>query len=88
MNKLFIITLKLLRKCYAKLYGAKILDLSICDRSPDSVSQKIYDILIKDAPCMIARFGSTELSCVINGLGVKKTDNNIIDYVKGKSSPW
>jgi hypothetical protein len=43
-------------------------------------SDLIYDFLEKDAPCMIARFGSIELECVINYLGL--SPNNILNRLK------
>ena len=48
----------------------------------------IYEKLINDEPCMIARFGSTEMLCLINYLGVKGQNKNLWDYVKGNTLPW
>ena len=50
----------------------------------------IYNTLNNDAPCMIARFGSNELSCMCNYLGVKFPDKykNFNSYIKSQSPQW
>ena len=48
----------------------------------------IYDYLVSEKPCMIARFGSTEMLCLINYLGVKKREVERINFIKGKSLMW
>jgi hypothetical protein len=55
----------------------------------DYANQLIYETLISDKPCMIARFGSTEMLNLINYLGVKKDKfKNSQTYIKGQSPPW
>ena len=66
MNKATITTLKTLRKVYAKIQGNKKDELPKSEQNPDIVSNLIYKALIEDKPCMIARFGSTELTCLVN----------------------
>ncbi len=88
MNRNFIYTLKILRKIYAKTIGSKVLNKTICDRDPDSASQKIYNALMEDKPCMIARFGSTELTCLVNFLSVKDKKKKYLAYIKGNVQPW
>ncbi|MCE6991384.1 hypothetical protein [Dyadobacter sp. CY323] len=51
-------------------------------------NELIYNTLQKDEPCMIARFGSTEMQCLINFLGVKENQKSWLQYVKGASLPW
>lgn len=48
----------------------------------------IYQLLQRDAPCMIARFGSTEMLCLVNYLGVKRNNQNWKDYISGKTPEW
>jgi hypothetical protein len=48
----------------------------------------IYEALSKDEPCMIARFGSTEMQCLVNYLGVQKNNTSWRDYIRGESEPW
>ena len=40
-------------------------------RTAQESSDKIYDLLMADKPCMVARFGGSELYCIANYLGVK-----------------
>lgn len=87
MNKVSIFTLKVLRKIYAKT-SRTILLKPDCEENPDRASRIIYDTLISDAPCMIGRFGSTELSCLSNYLGVKNNKGQYINFIKSKAQPW
>jgi hypothetical protein len=48
----------------------------------------IYEYLVSEKPCMIARFGSTEMLCLTNYLGVKNKEVKRIDFIKGKSLMW
>lgn len=48
--------------------------------SKKQASQVIYDLLVSDKPCMITRFGSVELNCVINYLDVKSFNKNKISH--------
>lgn len=59
-----------------------------CDKDPDSVSDRIRRVMDSPEPCMIARFGSTELGCVVNYLGVKNGSRNPVKYLFGKSRMW
>lgn len=56
------------------------------DVIPDRVAQKIYEILISENPCMIARFGSVEIGCVCNYLAIQKP--NLSKYIQGTRDPW
>ena len=61
----------------------------VCERNPETVSDIIYNQLVQDQPCMITRFGSTELYCLANYLGVKKGIwKSIIPFLFGKAEPW
>lgn len=48
----------------------------------------IYKTLMSDEPCMIARYGSTEMANLINYIGVKKNNRSKKDYITGKSLKW
>jgi hypothetical protein len=49
----------------------------------------IYKHLTEPEPCMIGRFGSTELMCITNYLGVKnKSNKSVFNFIKGQSLPW
>lgn len=88
MNKLKIITLKALRKAYAKLFGSKssAYDRGITD--PDKASELIYTLLASGKSCMIARYGAFELASVINYLGVINPRYSYLKYISGKAPQW
>ncbi len=88
MNTLSTITLKILHKLYAKAFKVKPLPKPVCEKDSDIASQLIYNKLIKDEPCMIARFGSTELITLLNYLGVKDNNRNLFKYIKGETLQW
>lgn len=63
-----------------------------CDSNRQSANDKIYDLLSSDKPCMIARFGTTELITINNYLCInskesylKKVWNYISDHTH---TPW
>lgn len=88
MNQIQIYSLKILRKLYSKIF--REYKLPALDRleDPNSISDLIYSFLISDKPCMISRFGSTELSAVVNYLGVINKKHSIVNYIKGKEPEW
>lgn len=88
MNKAKILLLKGLRKTYEKLIGYPKISKPDCIQDPDVASELIYNLLMQDKPCMIARFGSTELATMVNHLGVKNGKKDIWGYIQGKGLPW
>ena len=71
-------------RLYVDRYGQYLKPLNrITD--PDKASDIIYQQLKSDTPCMIARYGSVEILCVNNYLGIKKFKHNIWKYVTDKS---
>ena len=88
MNELSIFTLKALRKLYTKTFGGYQLPPLQREEDPDKASEMIYNLLVQDKPCMIARFGSTELSALVNYLGVNTPKHSIIKYIKGEQPEW
>lgn len=55
---------------------------------PDVASDIIYNHMISDAPCMIARYGGSELYSVTNYLGVQKGWRGAWDFIRAKQDPW
>src|SRR4026209_519371 len=56
-----------------------------------AASDLIRKRLAVDAPTMVARFGSTELACVLNYLSVERRASTLrksIDYVRGRNEPF
>ena len=48
----------------------------------------VYDLLISEEPCMIGRFGSTEMLCLMNYLGVKQNNKSWVNYIKQNTLGW
>lgn len=88
MNIIAIYILKVLRKVYIKCLAFPVIAETQEENDPEKASQIIYQALMSPQPCMIARFGSTELSCLANYVGVTQQKNRFLDYVKGLSQPW
>jgi len=60
-----------------------------CEKNPERASKIINQQLVKDCPCMIARFGSTELYCLANYLGTQKGFvKSFIPFLFAKAEPW
>jgi hypothetical protein len=87
MNSLSIYALKALRKLYDKVFGIKPVKPE-CEQDPDKASQLIYDAIMADKPCMVARFGAFELAILVNYLGVKLGKQHILSYIKGNELDW
>ena len=87
MNKLSILTLKALRTVYSKAFGSK-LEKPQHEQDPEKASQIIYDALLSDKPCMIARFGSNELNALINYQSITNESKSIFGYISGKQFDW
>ena len=87
MNKYIIFVLKILRKMYMITFKVHK-DKPKREQDANKASNLIYNALMSDKPLMIARFGSTELTCLMNYLGVKKGKKDIIGFIQGKTNPW
>lgn len=88
MNDLSHLFLKVCRKLYIKTFVPSAYSINTCNQDPESASQIIQEYLMANKPCMLARFGSNELTCLCNYLSVKDQNRNIIDYLTGKTFPW
>lgn len=86
MNTVFV--LKVLRKLYAKAFGGYQLPPLERVEDPNKASEMIYNLLVSDKPCMIARFGSTEMSAIINYLGIISKNHSVLNFIKGKQPEW
>ena len=90
ITKTGIFCLKAARRIYGDLFGHPSLYgvLPQAELNADAVSRKITDLLSHDAPCMVARFGSNELGCLVNYLGVSHGPYPLKDYITGHSPEW
>lgn len=81
-------------KAFRKIYGMVTGTPEINGRNWKMFSNKeysnqlIYDELMSTKPSMIARFGSTEMMCLVNYIGVKQRNKSFWNFVKGKSLLW
>lgn len=88
MYYIHIYILKVLHKIYIKAIKAYQLPLLHREEDPDIASEMIYNLLESNRPCMIARFGSTELLALVNYLGVNSKKHSILDYIRGRQPEW
>lgn len=88
MEKLQVILLKTLRKLYAKAFIRELLPYDRGVTDFNQASELIYNLLVSGKPCMVARFGSTEILALTNYLGVVEKHHSICKYVQGKQFAW
>ncbi|MCL5129859.1 hypothetical protein [Algibacter sp. L4_22] len=87
MNNLIIYTLKTLRKIYQKIKKQPSYFVrGIQDK--EQASSALYNTLLFDAPCMIARFGAFELSMLLNYLAIQNHKYKTRSYLTGKTEQW
>ncbi len=88
MNECFTFSLNVLRKLYSKGFGGHQFPPLQREEDPDKASNIIYNLLVKDNPCMIARFGNNEFTALVNYLGVNSPHHSIWRYIKGEQPAW
>lgn len=54
----------------------------------EEASEMIYSLLKSDTPCMITRFGSTELSTIVGFLEIDKKKHDVLKYIQGDVPAW
>lgn len=87
MNKLGIYTIKAIRKTYRKFSKYQLVR-PVCEQNADTAAKWIRNALNSDSPCMIARFGSTEMICLSNYIGITRHRMRIGKFIVGKAEPW
>ena len=88
MQKIFIKLLKKLRQRYTQKHGMPQHYSPYKEIDPNIISSRIREILSSSKPCMFSRFGSVEIGCVINYLGIFHQKREIIKYIRGEAFPW
>lgn len=93
MKNLFHFSLRVLRTAYGKIfnntYHSPIKPWN--EKNPEVVSEIIYSRLSKGDPCMIARYGATEMAALLNYLSISYPPTfcrGVIDFIKGERSYW
>lgn len=80
LNRKLLVALRGKRHyCYPKIEELML--------EPSETQQVIFDMLLVDKPCMIARFGSVELQAVVDYLN-PPTLKNAFRFVRGEVSAW
>uniref|UniRef100_A0AB33J9D6 Uncharacterized protein n=2 Tax=unclassified Prevotella TaxID=2638335 RepID=A0AB33J9D6_9BACT len=82
------IILKGLRKIYLTTIGKLEKNVKSVVTVPDDASDIIYSVLSSNQPCMIARFGSTELNAIVNYMAVADSRHSVIDFITGRQYQW
>lgn len=88
MNKFTIFTLKALHRTFVKMFVPDRFHYDRGIENPDEASDYIYNALAEGIPCMIARYGSTELNALMNYIGVERLPHNPLRYVLNKQPQW
>lgn len=85
------IIIRILKKIYRKISN-KSFQPPKCNCNRQSSNDEVYDLLALGKPCMIARFGTTELTCLVNYIAVHKKAPFIKkywEYISGYcGTPW
>ena len=87
MNESLYKILRGVRKIVLKLQGKDFSHQLACCEDEEKANRMVCDLLNNDKPCMIARFGATELLCVTNYLGIKEK-SNLWQFITGKQPEW
>ncbi len=87
MDKFLIYTLKGFKKLYQKVYKTPFKVVRGV-QDEDLCSKIIIEKLSIQEPFMIARLGSTELTCLLNFLSIKENKNQYIKYIRGESEAF
>lgn len=79
----------ILRKLYSRFFQNSLeYNYEIID-GIDEVNDLLFSMVSSGKPCMIARYGATELSCILNYISIKKgKKGNILNFIRSKSSFW
>ena len=89
MEKTDHIILKLLRRGFLRVFRkSDRLALGELRTTPDEASDIIYQLLMQEKPCMIARFGAFELTTICNYLSIRNKKHSIIKFITGEESEW
>lgn len=87
-NTLVRKTLNACRRIYTRCAGKTIYNSLQYETDPDVAGEHIYQLLMSDKPCMIARFGANELTTVFNYLGIKEHKGDAWGYITHKNGSW
>ena len=82
--------LNIVRRVYIRLFCPSergfIREWAISDT--DIANRIILDVLSKNEPCMIGRFGSSEMEALLNYIGIKFQKRNVLKYITNRQLKW
>lgn len=85
------VVIRILKRAYRKLHNVDFLSPE-CDCNRQSSNDKIFYLLNSGKPCMISRFGTTEINCINNYLCVIDKNSFVKkcwNYISGNThTPW
>lgn len=55
---------------------------------PDTASDALAGLLAAEKPCMVARFGSTELNLWTNIRGIRGRTHSVLGFIRGEEPQW
>jgi hypothetical protein len=80
--------LKVTRRFYKYVFQKVTLEKPDCIHASDVAAEKIAELLNSPKPALIARFGSTELNCIANYLGVRQDGKPWLGFIQGNAQQW
>tara|TARA_Y100000590_G_C15722019_1_gene1013829 strand:+ start:165 stop:1124 length:960 start_codon:yes stop_codon:yes gene_type:complete len=86
--EIYYLILKILKKFYLFFFPLKHKAFVMNSNEADLASDKIYNLLTSNKPCMIARFGATESNILYNYTGINVNHRSILDFIRNKCPPW
>jgi len=86
--KFYYFILKILKNIYLLFFREKRKPFILNTNDADIASDKIYNLLVSNKPCMIARFGATESTVLKNYIGINTDHHSILDFIRNKCPPW
>ena len=84
----FYLILKIIRKLYLLFLPLKRIKFQIDLNEAEKANKLISDKLNSISPCMIARFGATELNVINNHIGINSKEKSILKFITNKCPQW
>ena len=84
----FYLVLKTARKSYLLFLPLKRIKFQIDLNEAEKANKLISDKLNSISPCMIARFGATELNVINNHIGINSKEKSILKFITNKCPQW
>jgi len=80
--------LKSIKKIYKKLFNSNKVEPIEFEKDPNVVYKELIGLITSDKPIMVARYGATELLCIVNYINIKKGRPNLREYFNIEDSDW